>query len=153
MVRLKKFPAIGYRGFFAGVHVGKVALVSQRIHNIWVHAGFFGRCGMGVPNVLAVHFPGGDQHGQLLNLFGQGRIIPQVLIQRSGQLVGLRHVDHHGTRSILGYRAQALQHFVKGGPLSFGHRFSGCRRQSGHGSHPPEIYSLGQNHTVGPSRG
>ena len=76
------------------------ATFSQSLDYLGGHAGGFSGGGMGVPNVLAVHLAGGDQHGQLLNLLGQGRFFPQVLVQGRSPFGGFRHVDRYGAGPI-----------------------------------------------------
>lgn len=128
--------AVGTENFAAPMHhrhlvgrqTGKRLAVAQGVDDFTAHAGLARGRGVRVPDVLAVQLPRGDQHGELLDLLGQRGFIAQVVVEASGQLVRLRHVDHDGTRPVAGDRPKSLHHLVEDGPLGFGNTLSGGDR-------------------------
>ena len=83
---------------------------------------------MGIPDVLAIQFPGRDQHGEFLDLLWQGGFIPQVMVQGGCRLVRFRHMDHDRARAIARHRPKFSDHRIKGGTLTFRHTVSACKR-------------------------
>src|SRR5215471_18602411 len=80
---------------------------------------------MGIPDKLAVHSTGSDQHRQLLDFLGEGGLVPQVVDQVVGAPAHLGAVDHYRPRTSRDHAATASGLRVEGGVQGLGHPVTG----------------------------
>src|SRR5215475_8751678 len=91
---------------------------------------------MGIPDKLAVHGAGGDQHGQFLDFLGQSGFIPQVIDQVVGAPAHLRTVDHYGPWTRCDHTTTAGGLCVEGGAQGLGNPVTSHDRCTWHTSSP-----------------
>src|SRR5262245_34358989 len=96
---------------------------------------------MRIPDKLAVHGAGSDQHCQFLDFLGQSGFVPQVVDQVVGAPAHLRAVDHYGSRTRRDHTATAGSLRVEGGAQGLGNPITSHDGCTWH-TFPPYISNL-----------
>src|SRR5690348_6400824 len=91
---------------------------------------------MGIPDKLAVHGAGRDQHRQLLDFLGEGGFVPQVVDKVIRAPAHLRTVDHDRPRTRRDHTATAGGLRIEGGAQVLGNPVTGYYGCTGHNSSP-----------------
>ena len=68
--------------------------VAEIVHKLVADALLAGPGGVCVPDVLAVHVAGGEDHHQFLDLLGERPFVPEVVDEVVGAAAHLGAVDH-----------------------------------------------------------